>query len=229
MGRGLHSDKPFNFLERLSGSKYGLYRKSWVFLNITDGHNDPIGTSKVNPGNRKVGRDLINSLVEAGFKSIKYVTPYNGQKQAVTSMMQALRLPENVNIDVATVDVAQGSEADVVIFDLVSAAHKSKSANFVRSYNRLNVSLTRAKYGLVFIGSKGSAEHLSDPANAKRHQFYDYIVTVAIREDVFCSLTSDSRPVPEGLDIMRDPRAKTCRICREYGHIAKEFPECPMS
>jgi len=53
-----------------------------------------------------------------------------------------------------------------VVFDLVSAlvsaVDKIQDANFVRSYNRLNVSLTRYKYELVFIGSKGLADHLSD-------------------------------------------------------------------
>jgi len=190
--------------------RYDVREKSWIFLNVTDGQNDIVGTSKVNPANLKVGHNIISDLIEDGFQNILYITPYKAQQQEIARIIDAMGLPEDT-IRASTVDGAQGTEADIVVFDLVSAATKARNANFVRSYNRLNVGLTRAKYGLVFIGSKDPAERLLDTSKAKRNQLYDYIVAAAIIRGVFHSLASgdckSKRQFPENRNRVGDGAA----------------------
>lgn len=55
-----------------------------------------------------------------------------------------------VHVTLCTVDRFQGHEADLVILSFV----KSGSVGFLNSPNRLNVALTRARYGLTLVGDR---------------------------------------------------------------------------
>jgi superfamily I DNA and/or RNA helicase len=54
--------------------------------------------------------------------------------------------------NVKTIDSYQGSEKEVIIFSCVRS-NPNKSLGFLTDYRRMNVALTRAKYGMVIIGN----------------------------------------------------------------------------
>ena len=88
---------------------------------------------------------------------VAILTFYKGQEKALREALQ--KLPGNANryarfnykgisIKLATVDYFQGQEADVVFLSMVNT-HRD---GFMDSPNRLNVSITRARYQLVIVG-----------------------------------------------------------------------------
>lgn len=89
--------------------------------------------------------------------NVAILTFYKGQEKALREALQ--QLPGNTNryarfnykgisIKLATVDYFQGQEADVVFLSMVNT-HRD---GFMDSPNRLNVSITRARYQLVIVG-----------------------------------------------------------------------------
>lgn len=88
---------------------------------------------------------------------VAVLTFYKGQEKALRVALQ--KLPGNdkryarfnykgISIKLATVDYFQGQEADVVFLSMVNT-HRD---GFMDSPNRLNVSITRARYQLVIVG-----------------------------------------------------------------------------
>ncbi|UTW49814.1 AAA domain-containing protein [Bacterioplanoides sp. SCSIO 12839] len=88
---------------------------------------------------------------------VAILTFYKGQEKALREALQ--QLPGNksryarfvykgIAIKLATVDYFQGQEADVVFLSMVN----TKRDGFMDSPNRLNVSITRARYQMVVVG-----------------------------------------------------------------------------
>lgn len=74
---------------------------------------------------------------------IAVITPYQAQVNLLRK-----KLPSN--IEVMTTDSSQGSEKDIVI---ISCVRGNDSIGFLKNKARLNVMLTRAKYGLYVFGN----------------------------------------------------------------------------
>jgi superfamily I DNA and/or RNA helicase len=70
--------------------------------------------------------------------------------------------PEDGALRVATVDSAQGSEADAVILSCVRSNHKKK-VGFLTNQNRAIVALSRARRTLVIVGDKETVAHRKGP------------------------------------------------------------------
>ena len=66
-----------------------------------------------------------------------------------TSLLKAIR--------VATVDNFQGEEADVIIISLVRS-NPERKVGFLKTTNRINVLLSRARHGMYIIGNTATAE-----------------------------------------------------------------------
>lgn len=82
------------------------------------------------------------------------VTPYAKQVHEIKRQLRAEMGAafEGERIDVNTVDAFQGQEKDIIILSLVRAGENS-GVGFVDDVRRMNVALTRAKFGLWIIGS----------------------------------------------------------------------------
>jgi regulator of nonsense transcripts 1 len=88
-------------------------------------------------------------------QAIGIITPYSGQKSYITEYLAVapdLRPEEAQKIVVASVDGFQGSERDYIIMSCVRSKPVG-SLGFLVHSRRLNVALTRAKFGLIMVGN----------------------------------------------------------------------------
>ncbi|CAG9462982.1 unnamed protein product [Pedinophyceae sp. YPF-701] len=121
------------------------------------------GTSYVNRHEAKVVEEAVMQLLDNGVQAeeIGVITPYAGQRTHIEMVLarpgNAARAAQCARVEVASVDAFQGREKDYIILSCVrSNERKSKAIGFVNEPRRLNVALTRARYGLVVIGNPTS-------------------------------------------------------------------------
>ena len=119
-----------------------------------------MGKSYENELEAKITVKLINMFNDIkSYKKGKYdigiITPYIGQKKLI---LEKLYLKDkdfdyynNNIVTVASVDSFQGKEKDFIIINTVRSNYKN-FIGFLKDPRRLNVSLTRAKHGLIIIG-----------------------------------------------------------------------------
>jgi regulator of nonsense transcripts 1 len=115
------------------------------------------GTSFLNRAEALNIERLVTQFMKCGIpgKQIGVVTPYEGQRAHIQSVLQrhtTLHADNYRDIEVASVDAFQGREKDLIVLSCVrSNAHSG--LGFLHDPRRLNVALTRARYGLVICGN----------------------------------------------------------------------------
>ncbi|KAF8997694.1 hypothetical protein BDQ17DRAFT_1428824 [Cyathus striatus] len=140
--------------------------KDVYFLN----HIHPEGgaedsVSKFNMFEVEMIRDLVLYFLRQGTYSgegdIAVLCAYLGQVQKVRQALRDLKIAVAVlvakHIRLGTVDIYQGQEAKIVIVSLVRNTGNyetaSASIGFLKSSNRINVALSRAKHGMYILGN----------------------------------------------------------------------------
>ncbi|KAG5649646.1 hypothetical protein H0H81_002716 [Sphagnurus paluster] len=118
----------------------------------------------------------VEKIVTKFFKSgvvpgqIGVVTPYEGQRSYIVNYMQfngSLKKDLYKEIEVASVDAFQGREKDYIILSCVRS-NEHQGIGFLNDPRRLNVALTRAKYGVVILGN---------PKVLSKHPLWHYLLT----------------------------------------------------
>jgi hypothetical protein len=113
-----------------------------------------------NPGQAEVSVRAVRGLLsDPTVTSIAVLTPYNGQVRLLNTRFQA-EFPDEVDsgrVIVSSVDGYQGREAEVVVFSTVRCNLK-RNLGFLADARRMNVAITRARRGLVVIGSESTLE-----------------------------------------------------------------------
>jgi regulator of nonsense transcripts 1 len=115
------------------------------------------GTSYLNRSEAVNVEKVVTRLMKSGIKphQIGIITPYEGQRAYVVQYMQfngTMSQRLYMEIEVASVDAFQGREKDFIILSCVRA-NEHQGIGFLNDARRLNVALTRAKYGVVIIGN----------------------------------------------------------------------------
>jgi len=115
------------------------------------------GTSYLNRVEAQNIAKVVNKLLQCEILpgQVGIITPYEGQRQYVTSHMQrvgGLKLSIYDQIEVASVDAFQGREKDYIILSCVRS-NEHQGIGFLNDPRRLNVALTRARFGLIIIGN----------------------------------------------------------------------------
>lgn len=122
------------------------------------------GTSYLNRTEALNVEKIITRFFKAGVKpqDVGIITPYEGQRSYVVSSMQqngTFKKEQYKEIEVASVDAFQGREKDFIVLSCVRS-NDHQGIGFLSDPRRLNVALTRAKYGLVILGNpKVLAKH----------------------------------------------------------------------
>jgi regulator of nonsense transcripts 1 len=111
------------------------------------------GTSYLNRAEAVNIERIVTQFLTCGLKGsqIGIITPYEGQRAHIQSLLsrQSSMYGE---IEVASVDAFQGREKDFIILSCVRS-NSQGGLGFLHDPKRLNVALTRAKFGLVICGN----------------------------------------------------------------------------
>ncbi|ETL91125.1 hypothetical protein L917_10290 [Phytophthora nicotianae] len=115
------------------------------------------GTSYLNRTEASNVEKIVTTFLKAGVmpSQIGVITPYEGQRAYVVSYMQRngpLRSQLYKDVEVASVDSFQGREKDLIILSCVRS-NENQGIGFLSDKRRLNVALTRAKYGVILLGN----------------------------------------------------------------------------
>ncbi|CAM9226301.1 unnamed protein product [Chrysoparadoxa australica] len=115
------------------------------------------GTSYLNRTEASMVEKIVTSFLKNGVNpsQIGVVTPYDGQRSYLVNYMArsgSLRSQLYAEVEVASVDSFQGREKDFIIVTCVRS-NEHQGIGFLSDPRRLNVALTRAKYGHITIGN----------------------------------------------------------------------------
>eukprot|EP01133_Synstelium_polycarpum_P007457 gene7457-8723_t len=115
------------------------------------------GTSFINRLEASICEKIVTKFLELGAKpsQIGIITPYEGQRSYLVNNMQRsgrLSIDLYKEIEVASVDSFQGREKDFIILSCVRS-NEHQGIGFLQDPRRLNVALTRARYGLIVLGN----------------------------------------------------------------------------
>jgi len=115
------------------------------------------GTSYLNRTEAAKVEQAVTRFLSAGIApaQVGVITPYDGQRAYIVSTMQrngTLAQELYAQVEVASVDAFQGREKDFIILSCVRS-NQSQGIGFLSDPRRLNVALTRARYGLVVLGN----------------------------------------------------------------------------
>lgn len=115
------------------------------------------GTSYLNRSEAAYVERITTSFLRAGVKpdQIGIITPYEGQRAFLVQYMQyngSLHTKFYQQIEIASVDAFQGREKDIIIMSCVRS-NERLGIGFLSDPRRLNVALTRAKYGIITVGN----------------------------------------------------------------------------
>ncbi|EGG15253.1 hypothetical protein DFA_10087 [Cavenderia fasciculata] len=136
-----------------------------VFIDISNGREEIKHHSLYNNEEAVAVVQVAESLLENDeslFRNnIGIITPYHAQVKHINQVFSNDKSWRGAQPSVATVDSYQGREMDVIIFSTVRSNTKG-NIGFLKDWRRLNVSITRAKRGLVVIGNFGTINNSSD-------------------------------------------------------------------
>ncbi|XP_035667154.1 regulator of nonsense transcripts 1-like isoform X1 [Branchiostoma floridae] len=130
-----------------------------MFFYATSGQEEiaSSGTSYLNRTEASNVEKITTKFLRAGVKpdQIGIITPYEGQRAFVVQYMQfggQLHTKLYMEVEVASVDAFQGREKDFIILSCVRA-NEHQGIGFLKDPRRLNVALTRARYGIIIVGN----------------------------------------------------------------------------
>ncbi|ONK56008.1 uncharacterized protein A4U43_C10F3190 [Asparagus officinalis] len=115
------------------------------------------GTSYLNRTEASNVEKIVTTFLRSGVipSQIGVITPYEGQRAYIVNYMSrngSLRQQLYKEIEVASVDSFQGREKDYIILSCVRS-NEHQGIGFLNDPRRLNVALTRARYGIVILGN----------------------------------------------------------------------------
>ncbi|WWC92379.1 uncharacterized protein L201_007336 [Kwoniella dendrophila CBS 6074] len=130
------------------------------------------GTSFLNRTEASNVEKMVTKFFKSGVlpSQIGVITPYEGQRSYVASYMQlhgSLKKDLYKEVEVASVDAFQGREKDYIILSCVRS-NEHQGIGFLNDPRRLNVALTRARYGTVILGN---------PKVLSKHPLWLYLLT----------------------------------------------------
>ncbi|PKU38510.1 hypothetical protein llap_11188 [Limosa lapponica baueri] len=127
----------------------------YLIFDVGDGREERDNDSFSNPQEVKLVMELIRTIKEKrknlGLRHIGIITPYSAQKRKIQEQMDRV-FRNNSPGEVDTVDAFQGREKDCIIVTCVRANNTKGSIGFLASLQRLNVTITRARFSLFILG-----------------------------------------------------------------------------
>lgn len=115
------------------------------------------GTSYLNRTEAALVEKITTRFLKCGVKpeQVGVITPYEGQRAYLVQYMQyngSFHAKLYQEIEIASVDAFQGREKDFIIMSCVRS-NEHQGIGFLNDPRRLNVALTRARYGIIIVGN----------------------------------------------------------------------------
>jgi regulator of nonsense transcripts 1 len=162
-----------------------------IFLHHESNEASTGGACSVSNVNEAfIAAEVLQKIIEKGVNSdeIIVLTPYEAQKRTILEVFNRKRS----NVKVYNIDEFQGNEANYIIFSTVRS-NTDGDIGFLSDFRRLNVAITRAKYGMVVLGN---CKTLSK-TKLWSHLIKDYADKHMIFEGMFGSLRVHNIVVPD--------------------------------
>eukprot|EP00897_Mesotaenium_endlicherianum_P003105 jgi/Mesen1/2822/ME000172S01972 len=161
-GRLLSFPKPANRPAPL-GFKWPVESKPLAFMDCAEGREQTTASEGRSLFNRleaslvvHVVRELLaDDDIEGGVTGVGIISPYNAQVRLLQDLFRAAEISGGGSYDaleIKSVDGFQGREKEVIVLSTVRSNPEGR-LGFVMDPRRMNVALTRAKRGLIVIGS----------------------------------------------------------------------------
>ncbi|THD26052.1 Regulator of nonsense transcripts 1 [Fasciola hepatica] len=105
---------------------------------------------------------MLSRFIDRGVKpsEIGVIAPNVGQKTYLIRQLASVANRRNQGVEVSSVDGYQGLEKDYIILSCVRS-NRNRNVGFLNDPRRLNVALTRARYGLIIIGNPVTSSRVS--------------------------------------------------------------------
>ncbi|KDQ07256.1 hypothetical protein BOTBODRAFT_613657 [Botryobasidium botryosum FD-172 SS1] len=144
----------------------------FFYQNLGQEEISSSGTSFLNRTEASNVEKIVTKFFKAGVvpNQIGVITPYEGQRSYIVTYMQfngSLKKDLYKEIEVASVDAFQGREKDYIILSCVRS-NEHQGIGFLNDPRRMNVALTRAKYGVVILGN---------PKVLSKHPLWHHLLT----------------------------------------------------
>ena len=130
-----------------------------MFFYVCQGQEEIAGsgTSYLNRTEAAFVEKITTRFLKSGVKpeQIGVVTPYEGQRAYLVQYMQfngSMHSKLYLDVEVASVDAFQGREKDIIIMSCVRS-NEHQGIGFLNDPRRLNVALTRARFGIIVVGN----------------------------------------------------------------------------
>lgn len=189
--------------------KSPLFVKPVMFIDVSS-KETRCGRSYKNEAESDVVKKVVVQLIEDNINpvNIAVLTPYAAQ---VINVQEYLTVK---GIEVCTIDAFQGREKDVIIFSTVRCNSHS-SLGFIDDKYRMNVLLTRAKYGIVGIGCKKTLS--SSPL---WHKWFQQSKTLTT-DNLFDLLSENSSKSSSSANNQKQSRNKNASQKKMYYHTER--------
>ncbi|XP_056394368.1 probable helicase senataxin [Hyla sarda] len=129
----------------------------YIVFDVADGLEKKEKESFANPQEVKMVVALVKLIKskkkEFTFRNIGIITPYRAQKMLIIEELRKEFGKDSRPSEVDTVDGFQGRQKDCIIVTCVRANSGQGSIGFLASRQRLNVTITRARFSLFILGS----------------------------------------------------------------------------
>jgi len=168
--------------------KYNVIWYSTQNLTSRYEANDATITSSYNICNakqiKKILSDINKQYHSKGLKNtIGIISPYREQINRLQGIIKPgnQEMWTNIDIEIATVDSFQGSDRDIIIFDITRSNPKN-NLGFITDIKRLNVALSRAKKLLIIVGD---AECAFNGKSRNKNPYKELLTEIRINPEIY--------------------------------------------
>lgn len=169
-----------DFLKREHGLNFEKKVYFYSTSKLDNRFDKQSGTGKRNDCNREKILILLQEIEKQAKeknlkKSVGIITPYLAQRDNIKSKFRQMQNEfKMLNIEINSVDAFQGSDRDIIIYDIVRSQNDKKvNIEFVADEKRLNVALSRTKELLFIVGD---AEFIYDASLKDKNNPFKTII-----------------------------------------------------
>jgi len=175
-----------DFLTREHGLNFDKKVYFYSTSKLDNRFDKQSGTGKKNDCNRDEILILLQEIEKQAKeknlkKSVGIITPYLAQRDNIKSKFGQIQNEfKMLNIEINSVDAFQGSDRDIIIYDIVRSQNDNKvNIEFIADEKRLNVALSRTKELLFIVGD---AEFIYDASIKDKNNPFKIIIEMLSRD-----------------------------------------------